>query len=273
MEGKTDCFGVQKNNGKETIKIHSMEQMQELVFKTKKGTPVTTSKLVAQIFTKRHSDVLRAIEKLECSQDFHKRNFALVFKDKQLPNNATRKDKCYVLTKDGFSFLVMGFTGKEAGKFKEDFINAFNKMAEQKSVNLPTKKELAQMVIDSENAKELAEKKLAENQALLVETKNHVEKIMPMVEFASTIARTRNEEIMVGEYAKLLNIKNFGQNKMFQFLRENKVFMEKSTLPYQKYLNAGYFKVREKIIERTNGKQEPHLYATITGVPAGGVST
>ena len=85
----------------------------------KDGQVVTTSLRVAEIFSKRHSDVLRDIRELDCSEDFHKRNFASMLKTTQLGNNATRKDPYYLITRDGFVFLVMGFTGKTAAKFKE----------------------------------------------------------------------------------------------------------------------------------------------------------
>ena len=52
--------------------------MESLVFKSTKGNPVTSSRLVAEKFDKRHSDVLRAINNLELSEDFRRRNFALV---------------------------------------------------------------------------------------------------------------------------------------------------------------------------------------------------
>ena len=92
------------------------------------GEPITNSMLVAQKFNKRHGDVLRAIKNLECSAEFTKRNFAFCTKINDLQNG---KPQPFVeMTKDGFVFLVMGFTGKEAAKFKEDYINEFNAMAD-----------------------------------------------------------------------------------------------------------------------------------------------
>ncbi len=51
--------------------------METLVYQSSKGNPVTDSKLVAEKFGKRNSDVLRDIRNLHCSDDFLKRNFAL----------------------------------------------------------------------------------------------------------------------------------------------------------------------------------------------------
>lgn len=89
-------------------------------------TVVTSSLMVAEYFGKRHKDVLRSISMLECSTEFNQRNFAPVTyqdaKGEQRP--------MYYLTRDGFTFLAMGFTGKVAAKFKEAYINAFNEMEE-----------------------------------------------------------------------------------------------------------------------------------------------
>lgn len=88
------------------------------------GRVTTSSLIVAQHFNKRHGDVLRAIRNLECSCEFSERNFASAeYKDEQ-----KKPRQYYIITKDGFMFLVMGFTGKEAALWKERFINAFNEM-------------------------------------------------------------------------------------------------------------------------------------------------
>lgn len=85
----------------------------------------TTSLKVADIFNKQHKDVLRKLESLECSSDFNERNFTLVeYKDAKGENRPM-----YEMSKDGFMFLVMGFTGAAAAKIKEAYINTFNQMA------------------------------------------------------------------------------------------------------------------------------------------------
>jgi Rha family phage regulatory protein len=87
----------------------------------------TTSLLVAEKFGKLHKDVLKKIENLECSAEFIGRNFALIETDVKV-GFGTRKSPAYEMTKDGFMFLVMGFTGKAAAQIKEAYINAFNLM-------------------------------------------------------------------------------------------------------------------------------------------------
>ena len=89
---------------------------------------VTTSLQVSKVFEKTHHNVLRDIRNLECSSDFQAFNFESSFYLRKLPNNATKKEPMYYLTRDGFTFLAMGFTGKIAARFKEAYINAFNEM-------------------------------------------------------------------------------------------------------------------------------------------------
>lgn len=101
--------------------------MTNLVIQSPQGRDVTTSLIVAEVFGKRNSDVLRDIRNLHCSQEFKGRNFALMVKTSELPQGGAQKSEYYEMTKDGFSFLVMGYTGDKAGQFKELFINEFNK--------------------------------------------------------------------------------------------------------------------------------------------------
>lgn len=83
----------------------------------------TTSLAIAGKFEKRHDDVLKSIKNLTCSKEFSLRNFA-----ESTYEVRGKKYSMYYITKDGFSFLAMGYTGETASKFKEDYINEFNRM-------------------------------------------------------------------------------------------------------------------------------------------------
>lgn len=97
--------------------------MADLVFQNSNGNDVTTSLIVAQVFGKEHKNVVRDIENLSCSENFNRLNFErITYKDAR-----NREQTAYEMTKDGFSFLVMGYTGTKAGEFKERFINEFNR--------------------------------------------------------------------------------------------------------------------------------------------------
>lgn len=89
---------------------------------------VTDSRMVAKAFRKAHADVLRSIDRLDCSEGFAKRNFAFCFEINELQNG--KPNRFCRMTKDGFMFLVMGFRGSKAAAVKEAFIDAFNAMAD-----------------------------------------------------------------------------------------------------------------------------------------------
>lgn len=97
----------------------------------KNGQAVTSSLVVAEYFRKAHKDVLKAIRGLECSANFTERNFAPCVYINELCNNVKKELPMYYMTRDGFTFLAMGFTGKVAAQFKEAYIAAFNEMEEK----------------------------------------------------------------------------------------------------------------------------------------------
>lgn len=92
------------------------------------GIPTTTSLAVAERFGKRHDNVLRDIDRLECSKEFRTLNFEEVTHKYVNGKGGVQTGLAYNLTKDGFMFLAMGFTGKEAAAWKERYIAAFNAM-------------------------------------------------------------------------------------------------------------------------------------------------
>jgi Rha family phage regulatory protein len=92
------------------------------------GQVTTTSLQVAEHFGKLHKNVLRAIENLECSAEFYQLNFEPVITEYKNGKGGTQQATTFRITRDGFVFLAMGFTGKEAAQWKEAYITAFNKM-------------------------------------------------------------------------------------------------------------------------------------------------
>lgn len=98
--------------------------MNDLVTLGKDGRITVSSKDIAEKFNKNHRDVLRAISNIECSDEFGERNFAR----SSYTSLQNKKLDCVNMTRDGFAFLAMGFTGKQAAKWKEAYINAFNEM-------------------------------------------------------------------------------------------------------------------------------------------------
>lgn len=84
-------------------------------------------------------------------------------------------------------------------------------------------------------------------QSKISEQQKQLEEQKPKVEFAEKISNTENA-ISVGEFAKVLKI---GQNKLFDWLRQNKYLMN-NNIPYQRYVELGYFKVIEWVLDAKN---------------------
>ncbi|MDW0618495.1 Rha family transcriptional regulator [Mannheimia haemolytica] len=93
----------------------------------KETVAMTSTLKVAEYFEKRHDNILRRLESLECSAEFN----ALNFKAVKYTDQKGESRKMYLMTQDGFTLLVMGFTGKKAMQFKESYITAFNAMRKQ----------------------------------------------------------------------------------------------------------------------------------------------
>lgn len=207
--------------------------MIELVFKSSKGNPVTNSLIIGEIFEKEHNKVIRDIENLSCSDKFRAANFGvssyMSIQNKKLP-------MC-IMTKDGFSFLVMGYTGVKAGEFKESFIEAFNKMElERKQPTFVIPQSLSEALM------------LASNQAKEIELKDKQLAIQAhIVDFANRVIDTDNM-VDIGQAAKLLKL-SIGRNKFFSELRTRGVFFKNRNEPKQEYIERGYFELKAKEIK------------------------
>lgn len=112
------------------------------------GKLLVSSRNVAEVFEKEHKNVLQDVRAViaACSQDFARLNFQLgSYKD---ANNQERPE--YLLTKDGFTMLAMGYTGVKAMQFKEAYINRFNEMATQlKQGSISNKLKDTKLVLES----------------------------------------------------------------------------------------------------------------------------
>jgi Rha family phage regulatory protein len=101
--------------------------MSQLVYSSAKGNPVTDSRLVAQAFGRSHKAVLKALANMSCDAEFNRLHFApITYQDSR-----RRMQRAVMMTKMGFTFLVMGFAGKKAAVFKQAYITAFERMEAQ----------------------------------------------------------------------------------------------------------------------------------------------
>jgi len=108
----------------------------------RRGVPVTTSRAVAEQFGKRHDNVMRDIDNLisdlrNMKNEGDLLNFEGISEDVDFTKNfieasytdaQNREKPMYLLTRDGFTLLAMGFTGARALQFKVAYIDAFNRM-------------------------------------------------------------------------------------------------------------------------------------------------
>lgn len=201
--------------------------MAELVFQNSNGNDVTTSLLVAEVFGKEHSKVVRDIESLSCSASFNAANFGVI----TYIDSRNREQTAYEMTKDGFSFLVMGYTGAKAGEFKEKFINEFNRreaLLKDDDYILMRSQQILQRRV------EIAEQKIKQ-----LEEKNA--KLKPKADFAEAAFKAEGK-VDIGQAAKILNL-GFGRNTLFKKLKEVGVFFKDRNEPKQKYIDAGYFEM------------------------------
>ena len=93
--------------------------MSDLVFKGENNQVLTNSLLVAKEFGKVHAKVMRDIENLNCSEEFRLANFG----NSSFKNEQGKEFPMFTMTKDGFSFLVMGYTGKKHDAVLRDIRN------------------------------------------------------------------------------------------------------------------------------------------------------
>jgi anti-repressor protein len=216
--------------------------MKELVFKGESNQVLTNSLLVAEKFGKEHNKVIRDIQNLSCSDEFRAANFGvssyISLQNKELP--------MYVMTKDGFSFLVMGYTGVKAGMFKEEYIKAFNKMEETiKNGGFNVPKSFREALLLAAEQQEVIE-----NQQKQIEEKNaKIEADKPKVLFSEAVEASK-KSILIRELAKLITQNGYqiGEKQLYERLRKAGYLCssgESYNQPTQTYMNMGLFHLKK----------------------------
>ena len=209
--------------------------MELVQFEQSKNQIVVSSIDIARDFTKEHKVVLRSIENLVAQNCAAKSMFF-----ETTYENRGKQYPMYLMNRDGFSLLVMGFTGKDALEWKVKYIQAFNEM-EQK-LNSPefiVKKAMAYLQ-DRCNRLEMEAK---EN--------------LPKVTFANAV-EVSEDSILVRELAKMAkqNGIEIGQNRLWMLLREKGYIVKNGTEPTQKSMNLGLFEILIRTVQRGNSSKE-----------------
>ena len=105
--------------------------MDKIVYKGENGQALTTSVLVAEVFGKEHRNVMRDIRNL-VEVGVLKNEQTPMFVETTYINEQNRQEyPMYIMNRDGFTLLAMGFTGEKALTFKLEYIKAFNTMEQQ----------------------------------------------------------------------------------------------------------------------------------------------
>lgn len=212
--------------------------MEGLVIKSSKGNPVTTSLIVAEVFEKEHRHVLDAIRNIIRSAE----NSAVLgmFYETMYLNSQNKKQPMFVMNRDGFSLLVMGFTGEKSLGWKIKFIKAFNEMENR----------IRSIAIPDFNDPVAAARAWADEKEKAIIAEKKVSMLFPKAVFADKVMDTENM-VDIGQSAKLLKLP-YGRNRLFELLRERGIFFKGRNEPKQEYVDRGYFELRQKLIEREN---------------------
>jgi Rha family phage regulatory protein len=145
--------------------------MNEIILKETNGIVTADSRDIAVHFEKQHKDVLRSIENISIQASAHK--CADLFLPMVYLDSYGRVQKCYSMPRDGFSLLVMGFTGQKAIEWKLAYLDAFNRMERKLSQPITIAEQLlrhAQFLVETE-------RRLDKNETGLKQLTGRIERI------------------------------------------------------------------------------------------------
>lgn len=240
------------------------------VSENKNGKILASSRDVAEKFGKEHSKVRRSIQALQ--KDVA--NFGEMFVQSYYEDAYGRKQEEYFMDRDGFSLLVMGFTGKKALEWKLKYIDAFNKMEEKlkTSATLTSEEQLKLQLFDKDPLKvvqahqQLVSIEINKATAPLIAENNEMK---PKAEYHDAISIAENC-VNFGKFAATFQNNNkvsFGRNKIMEWCRKNDYLCSSYGLknkPSQRMLDAGYMKYKQSV-NNINGKERITYTPLLTG--------
>lgn len=225
---------------------------------TSNGELVVSSRQVAENFGKEHKHVLESIRTILAAE-----NSAIKFFRQSTFENRGKQYPEYWMNRDGFSLLVMGFTGKEAMEWKIKYINAFNEM--EKKLSKP------QLTLTEQMAQGLlaAQQLLSEKNKQVEHLTATIEQQKPKVIFADAVSASKTS-ILIGDLAKLIrqNGVEVGQKRLFEWLRQNGWLMKSGNsknMPTQRGMEMKLFEVKEGSYVDSNGVNVVTKTTKVTG--------
>lgn len=192
---------------------------------------------IAELTGKRHDNIVRDIRSL-LKQGVSHLNFEESFYKQPQPRGGYKELPCFELTKKGCLILASGYDAV----LREKIIDRWEQL--ELELQIPqTYLEALKALVSSEE----------EKQALALEKKQLEErnaKLQPKADFADAAFAT-DDKVDIGMSAKILKL-GFGRNTLFDKLRKAGIFFANRNEPKQRFIDAGYFEMKEKFIERTN---------------------
>lgn len=212
--------------------------MSDIVLSMQSDEPVASSRQIAENFEKNHNHVLRDIDSLKKDVS----NFGQMFFETTAPDSYGREQRAYLMNRDGFTLLAMGFTGKTALEWKLKYIAAFNEMEKKltEQPQLTRSQLLATALIAAHEELEEKDKRIAE--------------LTPDAEFARAVCIADNCRTATS-IAKDYGLTAEKLNKLLYSQRVQYKDSDGQWVLYKPYQGKGYTKNRKgKAIQRSNGK-------------------
>ena len=219
---------------------------------------LVSSKTVSNDFKKRHDNVLRDIENIK--KDVL--NFEEMFIEEKVSDSYGRPQKAYLMNRDGFSLLAMGFTGKEAMEWKVKYIQAFNAM--EKAWNTP-EQIMARALRVADQAVNSLKERCTFLGGQVVEQQKVIEELQPKASYYDMILQCKDL------IATTVIAKDYGMSakKFNAMLHDMGIqFKQGSTwVLYSDYQGKGYLKTKTHNYADTEGVQhsKEHSYWTQKG--------
>lgn len=198
------------------------------------------SREVAEMVGKEHNMLLRDIRRYVEQLGQSKIAQSDFFKESTYKNKQNKEQPCYLVTKKGCEFIAHKLTGVKGTEFTAKYINRFHEMEDVIETQLPSGNDLIALAV-------------IEAQKMLEQKDKQIEEMKPKAEFFDAVADSKTA-ISMNEVAKVLSIKGYGRNNLFEFLR-NEGILDRFNVPYQRYVDCGWFRVIEQKYMK-NGEQQ-----------------
>lgn len=229
--------------------------MTDIILSTQNGEPVASSRQIAESFGKEHKHVLDAIKSIKAENSA----VTSMFFESTYTAGTGKAYPMYLMNRDGFTLLAMGFTGKAALEWKLKYIAAFNAMEKQlaQRPQLSRAELMAQALIAAHDELEHKDRQIAE--------------LTPKGIFADAVNASK-KSILVGELAKLLcqNSVQIGQNRLFVWMREHGYLIKDPkrsdyNMPTQRAVEQGLFEIKETTVVHSDGHTSINKTPKVTG--------